>query len=119
MIRSSSYGRRYVALPSSVCSRHTNPGLPSASALISSRRATKPAMTASSSGAFMRAMFTWARCIGAKHSTPAVSPIERQRLDVAHLLSASHAEVAIDLGGARNAADSQRLELTDEAGVVV
>ncbi len=45
-------------LPASVCKRQTNPGPLSARALISSRRATNPAMTGSSSGAFMRAMST-------------------------------------------------------------
>src|SRR5512140_351760 len=41
-------------------SRHTKPGLESASALISSSRFTKPAMTGSSSSARIRPMLTWA-----------------------------------------------------------
>src|SRR5262245_35218468 len=61
-MRSSSYGRRYVASPASVCSRHTNPGLRSARALISSSRATKPAMTGSSSVPFILPILTWAMC---------------------------------------------------------
>src|SRR6266496_224160 len=40
----------------------TKPGLRSASALISSSRATKPAITGSLRGAFIRAMLTWAMC---------------------------------------------------------
>src|SRR5215469_5749234 len=60
-MRSSLYGRKYVALPSEVWSRQTKPGLPSATALSSSSRAMNPAMRASSRGALMRPMLTCAR----------------------------------------------------------
>src|SRR5690348_5685959 len=50
MSSSSGYGRKYVALPAEVCNLHTNPGLRSASALISSRRDMKPFMTSESRG---------------------------------------------------------------------
>jgi hypothetical protein len=61
MIRSSSKGRMEVASPSSVWSRHTNPGLWSARALIGSSAATNPASSGPSSGARTVATFTWAR----------------------------------------------------------
>src|SRR5919107_1660366 len=51
-----------VASPSSVWSRHTNPGLASARALTGSSSATNPASSGPSRGARRVAMFTWARC---------------------------------------------------------
>src|SRR4029453_16671924 len=68
MIRSSSKGRMAVASPSSVWSRHTNPGLASARALTGSSSATKPASSGPSRGARRVAMFTWARCWAAMSS---------------------------------------------------
>ena len=60
--RSSPKPRTAVASPSSVINRQTKPGLESASALTGSSRATKSAISGLSSGAFISAMFTWARC---------------------------------------------------------
>src|SRR5262249_40837963 len=60
-MRSSGNGRMAMALPSSVCSRHTNPGLWSARALMGSSCDRKPSMIGSSSGARMRPMFACAR----------------------------------------------------------
>ena len=57
---SHSKARTAVALPSSVCSRHTNPGAPSAAALTGSSAATKPASAGLSSGVRNRATLTWA-----------------------------------------------------------
>ena len=57
---SHSKARTEVALPSSVCSRHTNPGAASAAALTGSSAATKSASCGLSSGARSRPMFTWA-----------------------------------------------------------
>ena len=61
MMRSSPKGRMAVASPSSVWSRQTNPGWPSARALMGSSWATKPASSGVSSGYRRVAMFTWAR----------------------------------------------------------
>src|SRR5262245_58696854 len=60
-IRASWYGRIAVASPSSVCSRQTNPGVRSASALISGRAAAKSAITGSVISPRTRPMLTWAR----------------------------------------------------------
>jgi hypothetical protein len=57
-MRSSSKARIAVASPSSVWSRHTKPDAPSASALISSRRPTNPAIWGEVIGASSVAMFT-------------------------------------------------------------
>ena len=51
---------RLVLFPLSPCSRHANPGLRSASALISSSQPMKSAMTTSSSGATARPTLSWA-----------------------------------------------------------
>src|SRR6266536_2087512 len=60
-MRSSANGRIDMALPSSVWSRHTNPGLRSARALMGSSWERKPSMIGSSSGARIRPMFACAR----------------------------------------------------------
>jgi hypothetical protein len=57
---SHSNARTAVALPSSVCSRHTNPGAASAAALTGSSAATKSVSYGLSSGARSFAMFTCA-----------------------------------------------------------
>src|SRR4029079_577218 len=66
--RSSSKGRIAVASPSSVCSRHTNPGAASARAVTGSHASTNPASSGSVSGATGRPMFSWAS------STPPTLP---------------------------------------------
>jgi hypothetical protein len=58
--RSHSKAVTAVALPSSVCSRQTNPGAPSAAAFTGSRAATKSASSGLSSGSRIRPMFTCA-----------------------------------------------------------
>src|SRR3954447_10868443 len=60
-IKSSSKAWIEVALPSSVWSRHTNPGVASATALIGSSAAMKSASTGSPGGALKRATFSCAR----------------------------------------------------------
>src|SRR5215471_19242809 len=57
---SHSNARTAVALPSSVCSRQTNPGAASARALTGSSAAMKPASCGLSSGARSRPVLTWA-----------------------------------------------------------
>ena len=57
---SCSKARIAVAFPSSVCSRHTNPGAASATAFTESSAATKPASRRLSNGAVNRPMFTCA-----------------------------------------------------------
>src|SRR5712691_5383963 len=79
-MRSSSYGRKYVASPSEVCRRQTKPGLRSAKAFISSRRATKPAMTGSSSAAFIRPMLTCAICRALIKPSPVIGRATRKDL---------------------------------------
>jgi hypothetical protein len=59
-ITSSPIGLSAVALPSSVCRRHTNPGEHSASALMRSRLATNSAIVGVSSGSFGTATFNCA-----------------------------------------------------------
>src|SRR5262249_57818482 len=95
-ISGSSNARIAVASPCSDWSRHTNPGLASAIALMRASSERKPSMTSLSSGARMRAMFpwpSWKRMSGIRRSYRLRSPAARCAPPTRRLLHADCLDV--------------------------